>query len=276
MLPGLRFLFVAIVLSLSMLIFGLGAASLLRSAHEEFGSLPTMRPQPETVFAQQTEANRLTLALLRVDTPVTEQNGVSRPAVPDVPSATAPPQEQSSPVATIEPDRTAAEPDKTAAAEHDRSATPTTALPSEEKSGSADKSSEAPAPAEATARIEMPAPLPENQAPEIPKLETRAAAIPEPTSSAAVAATAAVSEPTGTPTDDGAKAASPKIATLGGPAVTVEPQTASKIAVTPPAKRTQTRRPIKRRRIVHARAAPAPPKPAAPAAVGLFGTPPGG
>jgi hypothetical protein len=274
MLPGLRLLFVAIVLSLSMLIFGLGAASLLRSAHEEFVSLPTMRPQPETVFAQQTEANRPTLALLRVDTPVTEQNGVSRPAVPDVPSAAAPPQEQSSPVATTEPDRTAAEPDKTTAAEHDRSATPTAALPFEEKS--ADKSSEATAQAETTARIEMPAPLPGNQAPEIPKLETQAAAIREPTSSAAVAATAAVSEPTSTPTDDGAKAASLKIATLGGPAVTVEPQTASKIAAPPPAKRTQARRPIKRRRVVHARVAPAPPKPAAPAAAGLFGTPPGG
>jgi hypothetical protein len=275
MLPGLRFLFVAIVLSLSMLIFGLGAASLLRSAHEEFVSLPTMRPQPETVFAQQTEANRPTLALLRVDAPVTEPNGVSRPAVPDAPSAAAPP-----PVATTEPDRTAAEPDKTAAAEHDRSATPTAAftaaLPSEEKSESADKPSEAPAPTETTARIEMPNPLPENQAPETPKLETQAAAVPEPTSSTAVAAPAAASEPTSMPTDDGAKAASLKIATLGGPAVTVEPQTASKIAATPPAKRTQARRPVKRRRVVHARAAPAPPKPAAPAAVGLFGTPPGG
>jgi hypothetical protein len=272
MLPGLRFLFVAIVLSLSMLIFGLGATALLRSAHEEFVSLPTMRPQPETVFAQQTEATRPTLALLRVDTPATEQSGVDRPAVPDVPSA-ALPQEQSSPIATTEPNRVAAEPDRTAA-EPDRSATPAATLPSEEKSGSADKSSEAPAPVETSARVEMPALPPANQAPEAPKLETQAAAIPESTRSAAVVATPAASEPKRTPTDDSTNAASLKIATLGGPAVTIEPQTVSKAAAPTRAKRTQARRPVKRRRIAHARAAS--PQPAAPAAVGLFGNPPGG
>ena len=52
MLPGFRFLFAAIVLSTSMLIFGLGAAALLRAAHEEFASIPTRRPPPETLFAQ--------------------------------------------------------------------------------------------------------------------------------------------------------------------------------------------------------------------------------
>ena len=40
MLPGFRFLFTAIVLSMSVLIFGLGAAALLRAAHEEFANLP--------------------------------------------------------------------------------------------------------------------------------------------------------------------------------------------------------------------------------------------
>jgi len=34
MLPGFRFLFAAIVLSMSVLIFGFGAAALLRTAHE--------------------------------------------------------------------------------------------------------------------------------------------------------------------------------------------------------------------------------------------------
>ena len=38
MLPGFRFLFAAIVLSMSVLVFGLGAAALLRAAHEEFAS----------------------------------------------------------------------------------------------------------------------------------------------------------------------------------------------------------------------------------------------
>ena len=38
MLPGFRFLFAAIVLSMSVLVFGLGAAALLRAAHEEVAS----------------------------------------------------------------------------------------------------------------------------------------------------------------------------------------------------------------------------------------------
>jgi hypothetical protein len=289
MLPGLRFLFVAVVLSVSMLIFGLGAAALLRSAHEEFANLPTRRAQPDTVFAQQTEANRPMLGILRVDPPVTpvdppvaEHNGSNRPADPDVPNA-APPQGQTSPVTAAEPDRAAAEPDR-APPEPDRQAALTPAAPSEEKSGSAnksassDKSPEPPAQIETTARIEMPAPPPEGNAPEAPKPETQPAVIPEATSSAAVGATAPASEPAAAPTaaaptSDGANAASRKIATLGGPAVTTEAQKASKTAVTPPAKRVQARRVIKRRRMARARVAAPPPKPAAP--VGPFGTQPG-
>ena len=53
MLPGFRFLFAAIVLSMSILVFGLGAAALLRAAHEEFASMPSRRAPPEPVFAQQ-------------------------------------------------------------------------------------------------------------------------------------------------------------------------------------------------------------------------------
>ena len=52
MLPGFRFLFAAIVLSMSVLVFGLGAAALLRAAHEEFASNPSWRAPPEPVFAQ--------------------------------------------------------------------------------------------------------------------------------------------------------------------------------------------------------------------------------
>ena len=48
MLPGFRFLFAAIVLSMSILVFGLGAAALLRAAHEEFASTPSWRAAPET------------------------------------------------------------------------------------------------------------------------------------------------------------------------------------------------------------------------------------
>ena len=66
MLPGIRFLLAAILLSISIVVFGLGAAALLRAAHEDFASNPSWRVTPETRFAQ----NEMpTLALLRVDTP---------------------------------------------------------------------------------------------------------------------------------------------------------------------------------------------------------------
>jgi hypothetical protein len=67
MLPGFRFLFGAIVVSMSILMFGLGAAALLRTAHEEFASAPVWRPTPETRFAQAVDASQPVIAMLRVD-----------------------------------------------------------------------------------------------------------------------------------------------------------------------------------------------------------------
>ena len=67
MLPGFRFLFAAILLSMSILIFGLGAAALLRAAHEEFASNPTWRAPPETVFAHESEPAKPVLATLVVE-----------------------------------------------------------------------------------------------------------------------------------------------------------------------------------------------------------------
>ena len=87
MLPGFRFLFAAIVLSMSILVFGLGAAALLRAAHEEFASTPAWHATPETMFAQQNEATRPVLALLRVDTTggaeTTEQRAAGTRAIRD-------------------------------------------------------------------------------------------------------------------------------------------------------------------------------------------------
>ena len=73
MLPGFRFLFTAIVLSMSILVFGLGAAALLRAAHEEFANLPSRRATPEPMFARLNDDPPPTLALLRVDPPVAEK-----------------------------------------------------------------------------------------------------------------------------------------------------------------------------------------------------------
>ncbi|MBR0775489.1 hypothetical protein JQ625_11660 [Bradyrhizobium diazoefficiens] len=68
MLPGLRFLFAAILLSASMLVFGLGATSLLRATHEEYVNNPSWRNGPkEQVFAQAPEPVRPVLAALRAE-----------------------------------------------------------------------------------------------------------------------------------------------------------------------------------------------------------------
>src|SRR4029079_15064126 len=88
MLPGFRFLFAAIVLSMSILVFGLGAAALLRAAHEEFANLPSRRAPPEPVFARLNDDPMPSLALLRVDLPVAEKplDDVSAAAVPEAAS----------------------------------------------------------------------------------------------------------------------------------------------------------------------------------------------
>ena len=82
MLPSFRFLFAAIVLSMSILVFGLGAAAMLRTAHEEFASNPFWHRAPETTFPQQGEPttvhDRVGVSRGRdepADTGVTDQRG---------------------------------------------------------------------------------------------------------------------------------------------------------------------------------------------------------
>lgn len=69
MLPGIRFIFVTIILSVSVLIFGLGAAALLRAAHEEFASLPSWRAAQPQFPPAPPEPNMPTLAMLRIEAP---------------------------------------------------------------------------------------------------------------------------------------------------------------------------------------------------------------
>ena len=110
MLPGFRFLFTAIILSMSILIFGLGAAALLRAAHEEFANLPSRRATPEPMFARRYDDPPPTLALLRIDPPVAEKPAENVPAAavpeaaPDIPAP-----------AGQAPDAPPAEPEKLAA-----------------------------------------------------------------------------------------------------------------------------------------------------------------
>lgn len=67
MLPGFRILFATTVLAISILIFGLGAAALLRAAHEEFASMPSWRLAQQPMLAPQFELSGPTLAMLRVE-----------------------------------------------------------------------------------------------------------------------------------------------------------------------------------------------------------------
>jgi hypothetical protein len=219
MLPGFRFLFAAIVLSLSVLIFGLGAAALLRAAHEEFASMPSRRAPPETVFAQQSEPAAPTLALLRFDPPVAEK-------APDiVPMAAAP--------AEAAPDATPpAEPEKLAALKPEDVPGPEAAKPE----GPDASNSEASKPE---------ASKPEDSAPEttsaIPPAQAEAPASADESKPAAVADTSApVAEAAPTAVEPKAEApsleasiAATKIATLGGPAVTIEETAAAKADAKP-------------------------------------------
>jgi hypothetical protein len=249
MLPGLRLLFVAIVLSLSLLIFGLGAAALLRSAHEEFVSLPNRRGQPEATFAQPVAPPML--ALLRVDPPATEREATT--TVSDPPKLEPP-----SPLTVIETDKPSAPQEQIAAL--------TDAVPEPAKSVSTAATE---APVEAAAPPDTPASR-EADEPDIkqsePTAEKSAATDPEKASATTteVAEIAPVAEPP--PMDESARAAALKVATLGGPEVVIDQRPgASKPTAT--SKRAHHR---KRRRIV-ARPRVVPPK---PETFGLFDLPP--
>lgn len=108
MLPGIRFLFAAIILSTSILIFGLGAAALLRAAHKEVANIPTRRVMAEPIFTPQSDAQAPTLAMLRIEpvastrAPETQADAIPLPElvvesapVPSVPTE---------PLAALKPD----------------------------------------------------------------------------------------------------------------------------------------------------------------------------
>jgi len=185
MLPGFRFLFAAIVFSLSILVFGFGAAALLHAAHEEFVRAPSWRGAPESRFAQQPEPTRPVLAVLRIEPEVTEPKppenaaAIAAPAEPEV-IAAAPAEAEK--IAALKPDDSppaeAAKPD----------------LPVAQQSPPADAAVEADAPA----------------AVEEPKIAP-AEVVSQPASETIPAASA-----------PDAPAASTKIATLGGPAAVTE------------------------------------------------------
>jgi len=109
MLPGFRFLFAATVLGLSVLVFGLGAAALLRAAHEDFASNPSWRTPPEPRFAQQDETTKAVLAVLSVQ-PAAEPKPADAPiAATTADAATASPSPAPETTAAPGPSGTTAE-----------------------------------------------------------------------------------------------------------------------------------------------------------------------
>ena len=207
MLPGFRFLFTAIVLSMSVLVFGLGAAALLRAAHEEFANLPSRRVSPEPVFARQYN-DPPTLALLRVE-PVAEKPAEHVPAAavpetaPDIPA----PARQARDASPVEPEKLAA------------------LKPAEPMQVEAAKP-EAPA-GEANAETPpAPAPAAETEAP-VANAEVKIAAIAATPEPAAATPPATSPEPAADIPPFEGSIATTLIATLGGPAVLIDERTST-------------------------------------------------
>jgi hypothetical protein len=238
MLPGFRFLFGALVLSLSVLVFGLGAAALLRTAHEEFASAPAWRPAPETRFAQThdtSQAAQPVLALLRVDdAPKDTVKDTIRDTLKDTDKEAAtvePPVLNDAPVNAVADPATVSsprpDPDKTAALQP--SDMPPSAATAPEAAMTPSPSPENPpqpeaiaAPDEATAANDQTrlatAAQPSTDAPA--PVTTGAAPIAEATRPPAAEAAPAVPQPT---SDPAAASFSTRIATLGGPPVSIRP-----------------------------------------------------
>ncbi|NOJ38189.1 hypothetical protein [Bradyrhizobium australiense] len=213
MLPGFRFLFTAIVLSMSVLVFGLGAAALLRAAHEEFANLPSRRAAPEPMFARQNDDPLPTLALLRVEPPAVE-----KPA-DNVPAATVPETASDSPAAVGQtPEASPVESGNLAVL---KPAEPMQAEAAKEATKEATKPEP---PAQEASADTPPAPV-SPAATDAPatNTEVKLAAVAETPGPSAVA-TSSPAEPTEAASPESSPAVT-RIATLGGPAVLINEKT---------------------------------------------------
>ncbi len=272
MLPGFRFLFAAIVLSMSILVFGLGAAALLRAAHEEFATTPSWHASPEPVLAQRTETQGPVtqgpvtqgpvLAMLQVEPPAAEEKALDQVAAPTTPAeqpaasalpapeATAKPAETEATATPAEPEVTAvpAEPERTAALQPKNSTPPEAAKPEMPVAESSAQQEAAPAQAVATAAAD------ETKVATSTPISTPTSASEEVSAPASEAAPAAP-EQAGRPASTDADSASTKIATLGGPAVTIEAAPPVKTTVASHVKSVIKKRVEARRKTRHRRTA---------------------
>jgi hypothetical protein len=254
MLPGFRFLFAAVALSMSILVFGLGAVALLRAAHEEFASPPSWRAPPETMFAQPSETTRPVLALLRIEPPIVEQKPSD-----DIASVIPP---AAAPAETTAALSTPAEPEPIAARKPEPPSSPEIADPetaNSETANSETSNSETPKSEIPIAEMAVQGELAPVQAdPHAPAAETRIAAnemIAAAPNEAAPTGSEPLSPPVSPDIASAKSNAATKIATLGGPSVTLETQPQPKASIAKPPdknaiqKRLQARRAIQRRKL---------------------------
>lgn len=107
MLPGLRTLAVAVMLTFAIVTFAFGAAALLRVAHEDFAVLQTWRPAmealTETVAAKEPEVPVLAALRVEPEPEATEQIVPDKPlAAPEPPPEPAPAEVTVAPAAPAE------------------------------------------------------------------------------------------------------------------------------------------------------------------------------
>jgi hypothetical protein len=270
MLPGFRFLLAAIVLSMSVLVFGFGAAALLRTAHEEFASTPSWQPAPETRFAQDRPAtspvaqsgSQPVLAMLRVDDPPQDapKDGLKADQpVSDAAPAAAPIDQAATTVTELQsaPAKIGALP---AADSLPQEATKATTQPEAamREASIAESPPQAATDAPAVAAPTTTTAQPTNEATPAPAVDiAEASSKPVPPEQAVPeqAVPEAVPEPANAPIIPVApNSISTRIATLGGPPVTIEPSKAkpdrAKSDDSAVKKRQRARREVRRRRIV--------------------------
>lgn len=202
MLPGFRFLFAAILLSISILVFGVGAAALLRATHEQFVANPSWRNGPqERTFAQAAEPAPPVLAALRVEpvaadpapslrdrSPTTAEPTNDIPPAPDAPPVPDAPTQPDLPAADAgSADPSAAEPVEMAALLAADSPAPAAWPPSGESTAALPE--DQPATADVTTTItsepQQPAEAAPTQAPPVADAgETQTAALRDPKATA--------------------------------------------------------------------------------------------
>ena len=258
MLPGFRFLFVAIVLSMSMLVFGLGAAALLRAAHEEVVSTPSWRGAPETMFAQQSDATRPVLAVLSVAPPATVQT----PSDP-VPAAAAPAEQATAVAAPASPEPSVAlKPEASLLPDASKPEIPPAEVPAQSEAAPAPGDAPAatgitttvPPASQAAPASAEPVSAPAAAQPAGAPAAVEQASTPAPAEQASAPARAEQASAPAAPENN---TASTKLATLGGPAASSEEQSPARRAIIRAhrsAKKHEAARRVVRRRVIAQRA----------------------